>query len=123
MPQEDALAWIMKRAGTDRKLQKSVIIKGDEFNFWMTPLTLAEQQAAQKQARSDDANDFALQLLVKKAQDENGQPLFRADAVSMLRNAAEKAEVEKLLLALIRDEEEEDMPNLDMKSPQKAAKG
>ena len=121
MPQEDALARLMKRAGTDRKIYKQVEIKGEDFSFWMTPLTLAEQQAAQKQARSDDANDFALQLLIKKAQDENGSPMFRLDAIPMLRNAVEKAEVEKLLLALIR-EDEEDAPVLDMKSPQKAAK-
>jgi hypothetical protein len=119
---EDALAWLMKRAGTDRKLRRQVEIKGDEFSFWMTPLTMAEQQAAQKQARSDDANDFALQLLIKKAMDENGQPLFRVDAIPMLRNAVEKAEVEKLLLALIR-QDEEDAPEMDMKSPEEATKG
>jgi hypothetical protein len=37
---------------------------GGEFEFWMTPLTLAERSKAQKQAKSDDATDFALQLLV-----------------------------------------------------------
>jgi hypothetical protein len=88
----------------------------------MKPLTIAEQQSAQKQAKSDDANDFAIQLLIKKALDENGSPMFQADAGPMLRNAIEKAEVEKLLLALIREDEEE-VPELDLKSSQKAAKG
>ena len=117
---EDALVWIMKRAGVDRKIRKQVEIKGEEFSFWMTPLTMGEQQAAQKQAKSDDANDFALQLLIKKAQDENGQPMFQADAAPMLRNAIEKSEVEKLLLALIREDEEG--PELDLKSPEEAVK-
>ena len=112
---ENALEWIKNRAGTDRKLHRQVDIKGAEFSFWMTPLTIAEQQAAQKQAKSDDANDFAIQLLIKKALDENGQRLFGADAGPVLRNEVEKAEVEKLLLALIRDDEEE-APDLDLKS-------
>ena len=40
---------------------------GSEFEFYMTPLTLAERARAQKQAKSEDATDFALQLLVSKA--------------------------------------------------------
>ena len=39
---------------------------GEEFEFWSTPLTMAEREKAQKQANSDDATQFALQLLVAK---------------------------------------------------------
>tara|TARA_B100000497_G_scaffold126185_1_gene164412 strand:- start:2427 stop:2879 length:453 start_codon:yes stop_codon:yes gene_type:complete len=116
-----AIDRLLKVAGTDRKIYKEVDIRGEDFSFWMKPLTIAEQQSAQKSAKSDDANDFAIQLLIKKAQDENGAPMFQADAGPMLRNAIEKSEVEKLLLALIR-EDEEDAPELDMKSLKKAAK-
>lgn len=111
-----AIDRLVKIAGTSRKIRKSVEIKGEDFTFWMTPLTIAEQQSAQKQAKSDDANDFAIQLLVKKALDENGQKMFQADAGPMLRNEIEKTEVDKLLLALIREEETEEEPALDMKS-------
>ena len=52
----------------------------------MTPLTLAERSRAQKQARSDDVTDFALQLLVSKAKDENGVPLFAVGEIADLRN-------------------------------------
>ena len=58
------------------RLKKSVSMKparravelpdGSEFEFWMTPLALSERGKAQKQAKSDDATDFALQLLVVK---------------------------------------------------------
>tara|TARA_R110001592_G_scaffold71021_5_gene217329 strand:+ start:7159 stop:7530 length:372 start_codon:yes stop_codon:yes gene_type:complete len=113
-----AIDRLVKLAGTSRKIRRSVDIKGEDFTFWMTPLTIAEQQSAQKQAKSDDANDFAIQLLVKKALDENGQAMFQADAGPMLRNEIEKSEVDKLLLALISQEEEaEEVPALDMKSP------
>ena len=116
-----AIDRLLKVAGTDRKIYKEVEIRGEDFSFWMKPLTIAEQQSAQRSAKSDDANDFAIQLLIRKAQDENGAQMFQADAAPMLRNAVEKAEVEKLLLALIREDEEE-APDLDMKSPKKAVK-
>ena len=32
---------------------------GSDFEFYMTPLTLAQRKRAQKQAKSDDATDFA----------------------------------------------------------------
>jgi len=117
-----AIERLMKIAGTDRKIRKSVDIKGEDFSFWMKPLTIAEQQSAQRQAKSDDANDFAIQLLIKKALDDNGQPMFQADAGPMLKNAIEKAEVEKLLLALIQEEDEEEAEPLDMKSLKGTAK-
>ena len=117
-----AIDRLVKVAGTDRKIFKEVEIKGQDFSFWMTPLTIAEQQSAQKSAKSDDANDFALQLLVKKAMDKDGNAMFQSDAVPAMRSAIEKAEVEKLLLALIREDEEE-APELDLKSTEKAAKG
>ena len=116
-----AIDRLLKVAGTDRKIYKEVEIKGEDFSFWMTPLTIVEQQSAQKSAKSDDANDFAIQLLIKKAQDENGAPMFQADAGSMLRNAIEKAEVEKLLLALIREDEEVEEAT-DFKSPSEAVR-
>jgi len=117
-----AIDRLLKVAGTDRKIYKEVEIKGEDFSFWMKPLTIAEQQSAQKSAKSDDANDFAIQLLIKKALDENGSPMFQADAGPMLRNAIEKSEVEKLLLALIRETETEEEPDLDMKSLKGTAK-
>ena len=111
---------LKQRAGVDRKIYKEVMIKGEDFGFWHTPLTIREQTAAQKQAKSDDANDFAIALLISKALDENGQRIFGADAGPILRNEVEKSEVEKLLLALIREDEVEEA--LDLKSPEGTAK-
>jgi hypothetical protein len=108
------------------RLKKSVSMKpqrravelpdGSEFEFHMTPLTLAERTRAQKQAKSDDATDFALQLLVSKAKDENGTPLFGAGEIAELRNALPAAVVEALMLQLIGEPEEEEDETVDMKS-------
>ena len=86
----------------------------------MTPLTLAERTRAQKQAKSDDATDFALQLLVSKAKDENSRPLFNVGEIAELRNALPASVVEALMLQLIGEVEEEE-EEFDMKSSEDAA--
>ena len=93
---------------------------GSEFEFYMTPLTLAERAKAQKQAKSEDATDFALQLLVSKARDENSRPLFNVGELAELRNELPATVVEALLLQLI-GEVEEDEEELDFKSSEDAA--
>jgi hypothetical protein len=108
------------------RLKKSVSMKpqrrsvelpdGSEFEFHMTPLTLAERTRAQKQAKSDDATDFALQLLVTKARDENNRPLFTVGELAELRNELPASVVEALMLQLIGEPEEEEGEVDDMKS-------
>ena len=97
---------------------------GSEFDWYMTPLTLAERARAQKQAKSDDATDFALQLLVSKAKDENGVPLFSQGDLADLRNMLPASVVESLMLQLIAEDElaEEEVPS-DSKSSEEGTKG
>jgi hypothetical protein len=76
---------------------------GTQFDFYCTPLTMAERERAQKNAGTDDANAFALQLLIAKAQDENGQKLFAAGEIDVLRNEVRDADLQKLMLAVISD--------------------
>ena len=113
------------------RLKKSVSMKparravelpdGSEFEFWMTPLTLAERTRAQKQAKSDDATDFALQLLVSKARDENNRPLFNPGEMAELRNELPASLVESLMLQLVGEVEEEE-EEFDLKSAEDGAK-
>ena len=100
------------------RLKKSVSMKpqrkavdlpdGSEFEYFMTTLTLAERSRAQKQAKSDDATDFALQLLVAKATDENGGRLFNVGDLAELRNALPASVVEGLMLQLLAEDQGED---------------
>lgn len=100
---------------------------GEEFEYWMTPLTLAERSRAQKQAKTDDTTDFALQLLVNKAVDENGQKLFAPGEVAELRNELPASVVEALMLQLLaetgaQDEEDEELdPKPSRSSSRKTA--
>ena len=85
---------------------------GSEFEFYMTPLTLAQRARAQKQAKSEDATDFALQLLINVARDAGNAPLFAPGDLADLRNALPAKLVDQLLLILLdatgEEEEEEE---------------
>ena len=114
----------LKKAVSMKPQRKAVDLPdGSEFEYWMTPLTLAERSRAQKQAKSDDATDFALQLLVAKAMDEHGGRLFNAGDLAELRNALPASVVEALMLQLLLQdaEPEEGDEELDMKSTRRSA--
>ena len=112
----------LKAAVSMKPARKSVELpNGTEFEFWMSPLTLAERAKAQKQARSEDSTDFALQLLTSKARDKNGVPLFTQGDLADLRNSLPASLVESLLLLLIGEtEKDEDDEDIDMKSTEAA---
>ena len=81
---------------------------GSDFQYWVTPMTLAERAKAQKQAKTDDASDYALVLLVNKARNENGEPLFAPGDLAALRNEMPATVVEQLMLQLLVQEEQEE---------------
>ena len=112
----------LKKAVSMKPQRKAVALPDEsEFEFFMTPLTLAERSRAQKQAKSDDATDFALQLLVAKAVDEQGGRLFNAGDLAELRNALPASVVEALMLQLLADDQGED-EDLDPKPSQPTSK-
>ena len=100
------------------RLKASVVMKatrrsvelpnGDEFEFYSKPVTLAQRARAQKQAGNDNATDFALQLLVMMAEDENGSKLFSAGEIAELRNELPASVVEALMLQLLQDADPEE---------------
>jgi hypothetical protein len=97
---------------------------GDVFEFLSRPVTLAQRARAQKLAGNDNATDFALQLLVMLAEDENGQKLFDAGDIAELRNSLPASVVESLMLQLLVEPEAAEDEALDMKSARRsAAKG
>jgi hypothetical protein len=80
---------------------------GSTFTFWSRPLTMAERDRAQRNAKSDDANAFALQLLVDKALDENGQKLFIPADMVELKNEVRDADLQQLMLAVLSASDDE----------------
>lgn len=112
----------LKKAVNMKPQRRSVELPdGGEFEFYMTPMTLAERARAQKQSKSDDATDFALQLLVSKARDENGVPLFNQGEIADMRNALPASVLEALMLCLVGESDEEEDEDVDMKSAEDGA--
>ena len=67
-----AIDRLKKAANLEATKKEVELTDGTVFEMWVSPLTMAERERAQKGAKSDDANEFALRLLMTKAQDENG---------------------------------------------------
>ena len=92
-----------------KPMPRSVTLpNGEEFSFLSRPVTLAQRARAQKLAGNDSATDYALQLLVMLAEDENGQKLFNAGHVAGLRNDLPASLVESLMLQLLAEPEPEE---------------
>ena len=97
----------LRKAANLEPIKKEVTLSdGSIFEMYVTPLTMAERERAQKQARSDDANAFALQLLLAKAQDQTGRKLFNAGEIDVLKNEVKDSDLQNLMLAVINSEEE-----------------
>ena len=98
----------LKKAANLEAVKRTVELSdGSEFEMWVTPLTMAEREKAQKRAGSDDANAFALQLLINKAKDENGEALFLAGEIDVLKNEVKDKDLQSLMLAILTDDEQE----------------
>ena len=101
-----ALDRLRKAANLEPKKKEVELSDGSIFEMYVSPLTMAERERAQRQAKSDDANAFALQLLLSKAQDENGRKLFNAGEIDVLKNEVKDSDLQSLMLAVINSEEE-----------------
>jgi len=91
---------------TKREIQLS---DGSMFEMYVSPLTMAERERAQKQAKSEDASAFALQLLITKAQDANGAKLFSAGEIDILKNEVKDKDLQALMLGILDDGNDEPM--------------
>ena len=107
-----ALDRLRKAANLKASKKTVTLTNGDLFEFWSTPLTMAERERAQKDAKSDDINQFALQLLVMKAKDENGGRMFGPGDLAPLKNDVRDDDLQQLMIAIMQEPEEE----IDMKS-------
>ena len=98
----------LRKAANLQPTKKEVTLSdGSVFEMWVAPLTLAERERAQKGIKLDDANEFALRLLMSKAQDETGQKLFQLGEIDVLKNEVRDYDLQKLMLSIIQEEEEQ----------------
>ena len=100
----------LKKAANLEPVKKEVELSdGTIFEMYVTPMTMAERERAQRNAKSDDANAFALQLLLAKAQDVNGQKLFSAGEIDVLKNEVKDKDLQALMLGVLTDDQAAEM--------------
>lgn len=112
-PASSALARLKKAANLTPIKRVVTLTDGTEFEFYSSPLTMAERERAQKMPNGEDVNGFALNLLVTKAVDDTGKRLFQAGEIAELKNDVLDADLQALMLAIVTNPEEEEV---DMKS-------
>jgi len=98
----------LKKAANLQPIKKTVMLQnGDKFEFFCTPLTMAERERAERAKKDDkDYNTFGIQLLVLKALDENGRRLFQAGHIAELKHEVRDADIQELLKAVISNKED-----------------
>ena len=101
-----AIDRLRKAANLEPTKKQVELSDGSTFEMWVAPLTMAERERAQKNAKSDDANAFALQLLIQKACDENGSKLFSVGEIDVLKNEVKDKDLQSLMLAILTDDSE-----------------
>ena len=85
------------------QLYKHEVKDGDEvvLEVYWHPLTIAERESIQKKADSDDANDFALGMMIEKALDVDGKRLFQDGEKAALKNAVDASVLQEIQLAML----------------------
>ncbi len=104
-----AIDRLRQAANLEPKKKVVELSDGGSFEMYVTPLTMAERERAQRNAKSDDANAFALQLLIAKALDENGAKLFSAGEIDVLKHDTRDKDLQSLMLAVLSEDDAVDM--------------
>ena len=85
------------------QLYKHEVKDGDEvvLEVYWHPLTIAERESIQKKVGSDNANDFALNMMIEKSLDVDGKRLFQDGEKAQLRNAVDASVLQEIQLAML----------------------
>ena len=94
---------LLKNSFGVSQLYQHDVKKGDNiiFTVYWHPLTIAERESIQKKSMSEDANEFALQLMIEKALDKDGARLFQDGDKASLRREVEAVILQEIQLAMI----------------------
>ena len=98
-----AIELLKNSFGVSQLYQHDVIDKEGKiiFSVYWHPLTIAERESIQKKSQSEDANEFALQLMIEKALDKDGARIFQDGDRASLRREVEATILQDIQLAMI----------------------
>ncbi len=114
-----ALELLRNNFGVSQLYQHDVVKNGEILlSVYWHPLTIAERESIQKKTNSDDANDFALALMIQKALDSEGKRLFSDGEKAALRREVEAAVLQEIQLAMLESgtDREVEEAKADLKS-------
>jgi len=114
-----ALELLRNNFGVSQLYQHDVVKNGEALlSVYWHPLTIAERESIQKKTNSDDANDFALALMIQKALDSEGKRLFSDGEKAALRREVEAAVLQEIQLAMLESgtDKEVEEAKADLKS-------
>ena len=97
-----AVDLLKNRFGVSQ-LYKHDIKQNDEIilTVYWHPLTIAERESIIKKSGSDDVNDYALQMMIEKALDEDGKRLFVDGDKASLRREIQSSVLEEIQMAMV----------------------
>ena len=102
------------------QLYKHDVKQDDEIllTIYWHPLTIAERESIQKKSNTEDANDFALQLMIEKALDKNEKRLFQDGDKASLRREGAASVLQEIQLAMLEvgTDKEVEEAKADLKS-------
>ena len=114
-----ALELLRNSFGVSQLYQHDVVKNGEVLlSVYWHPLTIVERESIQKKANSEDANDFALALMIQKALDSEGKRLFSDGEKAALRREVEAAVLQEIQLAMLESgtDKEVEEAKADLKS-------
>ena len=88
------------------------------FTVYWHPLTIAEREMIQKKSGTEDTNDFALQLMIEKAIDKEGNRLFADGDKASLRREVAAGVLQEIQLSMLQagTDQEVEGAKADLKS-------
>ena len=115
----EAIELLRNKFGVSQKY-KYEVKDGEEtiLEIYWHPLTIAERESIMAKSKGDDGNEFALNLMIEKALDENGKRLFQDGHKASLRREVNASILQEIQLAMLNSGSEYKMEEAkaDLKS-------
>ena len=97
-----AVDLLRNKFGVSQLYKHDVVKDGVvELSVYWHPLTIAEREAISKKTGTDDTNDYALQMMIEKALDEDGKRIFQDGDRASLRREVAASILEEIQIAMI----------------------
>ena len=103
----EAIELLRNKFGVSQKY-KYEVKDGQEtvLEIYWHPLTIAERESILAKSKGDDGNEFALNLMIEKALDENGERLFQDGHKASLRREVNSTILQEIQVAMMTSGDE-----------------